>query len=44
MRQLHGLAFLAGLGAVLTLSAAVQADKPKNDNEWLQAGQSHHNG
>jgi putative membrane protein len=36
MRTLRSIAFLAGVGMVLTLSATAQADKAKNDNEWLQ--------
>jgi hypothetical protein len=35
MRRVSRLAFLAGMGALLMLSAAAQADKPKNDQEWL---------
>jgi putative membrane protein len=35
MKRLSGLAILAGIGAFVTLSAAVRADKPKNDAEWL---------
>jgi putative membrane protein len=35
MRRLSKLAFLAGIGAFLTLSSVVQADKPRSEKEWL---------